>query len=95
MVSPPAAARGGRAGRLQAGVVAARSRSRDRAAGPGRLQVNGEPLGDGGASDGLRLAPDLGPVMAGPLLPEALYRDSPLSTRTAFCPARARSRPKP
>ena len=60
-----------------------------------RLQVNGEPLGDGGASDGLRLAPDLGPVMAGPLLPEALYRDPPLSTRTAFCPARARSRPKP
>jgi hypothetical protein len=61
---------------LQAGVVAALDpvpvialRARE------RLLVNGEPLGDGGANDGLRLAPDLGPVMAGPLLPEALYRD--------------------
>jgi hypothetical protein len=61
---------------LHAGVVAALDpvpvielRTRE------RLQVNGEPLDQQGPDTGLRLTADLGPVMAGPLLPEALYRD--------------------
>ena len=40
-----------------------------------RLQVNGVPLDEGGSDDALRPTSDLGPVMAGPRLPEALYRD--------------------
>jgi len=41
----------------------------------GRLRVGGEPPGEQDLGDRLRLTQDLGPVMAGPLLPEALYRD--------------------
>ena len=61
---------------LHAGVVAALDpgpvialRARE------RLQVNGVPLDEGGSDDALRPTSDLGPVMAGPRLPEALYRD--------------------
>jgi hypothetical protein len=52
----------------------------------GRLTVAGGPLADQDLGDRLRPTDDLGPIMAGPLLTEALYRDLAAYDQDRFLP---------
>lgn len=52
----------------------------------GRLRVGAGKLSDLTFGDRLRVSPDLGPIMAGPLLPDALYRDLAAHDQDRFLP---------
>ncbi len=52
----------------------------------GRLTIAGGPLHDQDLGDRVRPTDDLGPVMAGPLLTEALYRDLAVYDQDRFLP---------